>query len=179
MTTHTSILAWEIQWREKPDRPRSMGSQRIGHDRVAEHKLHAVYFCTGTFWVVPNHCVSFLCPQEPIFAALGSISLLLTMLSLKVKVLVTQSCPTPCEPMNCSPPGSSVHGILQARMQEWVAMLFFKGICPIQGSNPGLPHHRQILYYRNHQGSPGLLSAFFFHINLKKNRKCHCESQAV
>ena len=38
-------------------------------------------------------------------------------------VLVTQSGPAFCVPMNCSPPGSSVHGILQARMLEWVAIL--------------------------------------------------------
>ena len=38
------------------------------------------------------------------------------------KVKVTQSCPTLCDPMDCSPPGSSVHGILQARILEWVAM---------------------------------------------------------
>ena len=37
---------------------------------------------------------------------------------------VTQSCPTLCDPMDCSPPGSSVHGILQARILEWVAILF-------------------------------------------------------
>ena len=36
--------------------------------------------------------------------------------------LVTQSCPTLCDPMNCSPPGSSVHGILQERILEWAAM---------------------------------------------------------
>ena len=35
--------------------------------------------------------------------------------------LVTQSCLTLCHPMDCSPPGSSVHGILQARILEWVA----------------------------------------------------------
>ena len=39
-----------------------------------------------------------------------------------VRVLVTQSCPTLCDPMDCSPPGSSVHGILQARILEWVAI---------------------------------------------------------
>ena len=33
-----------------------------------------------------------------------------------------QSCPTLCDPVDCSPPGSSVHGILQARIQEWVAI---------------------------------------------------------
>ena len=37
-------------------------------------------------------------------------------------VLVAQSCPTLCDPMDCSPPGSSVHGILQERTLEWVAI---------------------------------------------------------
>ena len=36
---------------------------------------------------------------------------------------VTKPCPTHCDPMDCSPPGSPVHGILQARILEWVAML--------------------------------------------------------
>ena len=37
---------------------------------------------------------------------------------------VAQSCPTLCDPMNCSPPGFSVHGIFQARILEWVAISF-------------------------------------------------------
>ena len=57
-----------------------------------------------------------------------------------VKVLVAQSCLTLCDPMDCSPPGSSVHKILQARVLEWVAMPSSKGIFPTKGSNPGLPH---------------------------------------
>ena len=52
---------------------------------------------------------------------------------LKLKVLVTQSCPTLCNPMNCSPPGSSVHGILQARILEWVVIPF-----PGDFLNPGI-----------------------------------------
>ena len=44
----------------------------------------------------------------------------------KVKV-VTPSCLTLCDPMDCRPPSSSVHGILQARILEWVAIAFFKG----------------------------------------------------
>ena len=36
-------------------------------------------------------------------------------------------CPTLCKPMDCSPPGSSVHGILQARILEWVAIPFSRG----------------------------------------------------
>ena len=39
---------------------------------------------------------------------------------------VAQSCPTLCDPVDCSPPGSSVHGILQARILEWVAICCFK-----------------------------------------------------
>ena len=38
-----------------------------------------------------------------------------------------QSCLTPCDPMDCSPPGSSVHGILQTRILEWVAMPSSRG----------------------------------------------------
>ena len=40
--------------------------------------------------------------------------------------LITQSCLTLCDPMNSCPPGSSVHGILQARILEWVTISFFK-----------------------------------------------------
>ena len=39
----------------------------------------------------------------------------------------TQSCPTLCDPMDFSPPGSSVHGVLQARILEWVAISFSRG----------------------------------------------------
>ena len=49
------------------------------------------------------------------------------VLTLKVSE-VAQSCPTLCDPMDCSPPGSSVHGILQARILEWVAISFTKGV---------------------------------------------------
>ena len=46
----------------------------------------------------------------------------------KVKMLVTQLCSTLWHPMVCSPPGFSVHGILQARILEWVAIPFFRGL---------------------------------------------------
>ena len=44
-----------------------------------------------------------------------------------VKVLSAQSCQTLCNPMDCSSPGSSVHGILQARILEWIAIPFSRG----------------------------------------------------
>ena len=69
-------------------------------------------------------------------------------------MLVAQLCPTLCDPMDYSSSGSSVHGILQARIVEWVAMPSSRGIFPTQGSNPGLSNCRQILYRQSHQGSP-------------------------
>ena len=49
---------------------------------------------------------------------------------------VAQSCPTLCDPVDCSLPGSSVHGILQARIQEWVAISFSKSEIEVAQSCP-------------------------------------------
>ena len=51
-----------------------------------------------------------------------------------------QLCPTLCDPMDCSPPGSSVHGILQARILEWVAMPSSRGSShPMDRTHAGEP----------------------------------------
>ena len=63
-----------------------------------------------------------------------------------VKVLVVQLCPTFCDSMNCSLPGSSVHGFLQVRMLRVDCHALLQGIFLTQESNPGLPHCRRILY---------------------------------
>ena len=62
---------------------------------------------------------------------------------VKAKMLVTQSCPTLYNPLDCSLPGSSVHGILQARLLEWVAIPFSNNL-PNLG-NLDLPLCRQFL----------------------------------
>ena len=102
---------------------------------------------------------------------------------------VAQSCLTLSDSMDCSLPGSSVHGIFQARVLEWVAIVFAQscpGLClpmdcspwnylrqnpgvgsrsllqrifPTQRSNPGLLHRRQILYHLSH--SDGNLTVYF------------------
>ena len=69
---------------------------------------------------------------------------------------IAQSSLTLCNPMDCRPPGSSVHRILQARILEWVAISFSRGIFPTQGLKPGLCLWRQMLYHLSHQGSPNL-----------------------
>ena len=101
---------------------------------------------------------------------------LLQCVKVKSESEVFQSCPTLSDSMDCSLPGSSVHGIFQARVLEWVAIVFAQScpvlclpmdcspwnylrqnpgvgsrsllqrIFPTQKSNPGLPHCRLILY---------------------------------
>ena len=67
-----------------------------------------------------------------------------------------QSCPTLCDPMDCSPPESSVYGILQARILEWVAMsplgdLPNPGIEPVSPVSPALQADSLL---QRHRGSP-------------------------
>ena len=54
----------------------------------------------------------------------------------KSESVVTQSCPTLHDPMDCSPPGSSVHGIFQARVLEWGAIAHWKGAYAVVLTSP-------------------------------------------
>ena len=65
-----------------------------------------------------------------------------------------QPCPTFCNSMDCSLPGSSVHGILQARILEWVAIHFSRRIFPIQGSNSCFLQCRRIFLPTEPPGKP-------------------------
>ena len=69
-------------------------------------------------------------------------------------VLVAQSFLILCNAMECVAHQDPVHGILQARILEWVAISFSKGSSRSRESNTALPHCRQILYCLSHQGSP-------------------------
>ena len=73
-----------------------------------------------------------------------------------VLCLVIQLCLTLCDPMDCSPPGSSIHEILQARILKWVANALLQGIFPTQGSNPCLLHWQDSLPL-GHWGNPIIL----------------------
>ena len=78
-------------------------------------------------------------------------------------MLAAQLCPTLCHPTDCSPPGSSVHGILKnSKNTEVGSHSLLWGIFPAQGLNPCLLHCRQILYCLSHQGSP---SPEIIHVN--------------
>ena len=71
--------------------------------------------------------------------------------------LVTQSCLTLCNPMDCSPPGSSVHEVSPSKNPGVGCPALFQGIFPTQGSNSGLLLCRQILCHLSHMGSPRIL----------------------
>ena len=71
-----------------------------------------------------------------------------------VLFLVAQLCQTLCDLMDCSLPGSSVHGDSPGKNTGVGCNVLLQGILLTQGSNPGFPHCRQILYCLSHQGSP-------------------------
>ena len=95
-----------------------------------------------------------------IFKSVGSS----LMAGKKSESEVAQSYPTLCNPMDCSLPGSSIHGLFQARILEWVAISFSRGGLPNPGIEPrspalqedalpseppGKPMARKISFYQN------------------------------
>ena len=68
-----------------------------------------------------------------------------------LKVKVDWSCPTLCDPMDCSPPGSSVHRDSRGMDTRVDCHALLQRIFPTQGLNSGLPHCRWILYQLSHQ----------------------------
>ena len=68
-----------------------------------------------------------------------------------------QSCLTLCDPLDCSPPGSSVHGIIQVRILEWVAMSSSRESSQPRDQTCVFCIGREILYLLSHQGNPRLL----------------------
>ena len=67
--------------------------------------------------------------------------------------LVTQSCLTLCDPMDCSLPGSSVHGASPCKNTRVGCHALLQGIFPTQGSNPGFLQCKWLLYHLSNQGS--------------------------
>ena len=120
MATHSSILAWEIPQTEEPG--------RIEKSQTWLNNMLTQYFAVRTrklvsmvYWL---RCVCVcLCVRACTRVCVCVCS-------------VPQSCLTLCNAMDCSLPSSSVHGISQARILEWVAISSPRGIFPNQGSNP-------------------------------------------
>ena len=75
-----------------------------------------------------------------------------------------------CDPMDCSPPGSSVHGILQTKILQWVAISSSKGFFPTRGSNPPLLHWQADSLLAEPPGKllPGIFGAPYLEQELSK-----------
>ena len=77
--------------------------------------------------------------------------------------LVSQSCPPICDPVDCSPPGSSVHGDFSGKNAGVGFHALLQGIFPTQGLNPRSPALRADLYHLSHHGSQENLLSVCFH----------------
>ena len=130
MATCSSILAWQTPWAEEPGGLQWMGS----HGQMTEQlSMHTRVWEDARIWAHWNHDFvmrpSYLGPVSCVFTSWVSSGLttqgsrysLMAAAAAAAKSL--QSCPTMCNPIDGSPPGS-IPGILQARTPEWVAISF-------------------------------------------------------
>ena len=107
MATHSSTLAWKIPW-EEPGKLQSMGSQK-SQTRPSDFTFTFLLWC----------------------GRVGRVSIALEAENARYLAWLCAQLLSHvrhfCDPMDCSLPGSSVHGILQAKILEWVAISFSRG----------------------------------------------------
>ena len=143
MATHSSILAWEIPWTEETGELLSMRSETAGHywahdgwikkkkglkdgrREILIRKMPSVSKKLGSYFGDKSQS----CPMSRWDAMVnlemrGAGKGVLENHSAAAAAKLLQSCPTLCDPIDGSPPGSPVPGILQARTLEWVAISF-------------------------------------------------------
>ena len=84
-------------------------------------RAHVQALCAMCSWAGSSFCIRLQAPGQSVRACLCDKSL--------------QSCPTLCDPRGCGPPGSSIRGILQARILEWIAIAFSRDL-PDPGIEP-------------------------------------------
>ena len=120
MAIYSSTIAWKIPWTEEPGRLQSMGLQRVGHDRAT---LLSLFKKQQLEPDMEQQTGSKLRKEfvEDVYCHPAYLTY------IHSESEVAQSCPTLCEPMDCSLPGSSVHGIFQAIVLEWIAISFSRG----------------------------------------------------
>ena len=99
-------------------------------------RYHIYDFITIDMYIYLIYCIYMFCP---------------------VLCFLAELCPTLCDPMGCSPPGSSVHVDSPGKNTGAGCHVLLQGIFPTQGLNPGLLHFRWTLYHLNHQRSPRIL----------------------
>ena len=147
MAPHSRTLAWKIPWTEEPGGLQSMGSQRVGHDWATSLSLFPFMHWRRKWQPSPVFLPGESQGRGAWWAAVYGVAQSWTRLQrlssssssrvdhvCQVALVVSDS----LQPSGCSPPGSSVLGILQVRILEWVCHALLQGILLTQGSNPGL-----------------------------------------
>ena len=134
MAPHSGVLAWKIPLMEEPGGLQSLESRRAGHDWATS--LHSLYMA------------GYLTLHQ-FFNQIFLYHLFLQWLVLSRSVV------SDCDHMDCSPPGSSVHGDFPGKNTGVGCHALLQGIFPTQGLNSGLLHCR-ILYHLSYQGSPSV-----------------------
>ena len=153
MAPHSSVLAWRIPGTGEPGGLPSVGLHRVGHDWSDLAAAAAGMWCVCTMLTIVNnfymawmkvvkrvnpkssHQENNLCVCVCLYeimdcsdhAMLNVSQNIMSYTLHSVCVWVAQLCPTLWNPMDCGPPGSSVYGILQARILKWVDIAFFRG----------------------------------------------------
>ena len=140
--SHVRLLA--IPWTAAHQAPASMGFSRQEYwsgVALPSHTQSCPNLCDPMDW----HS-RFLCPRDSPGKNTGvGCHFLLQCMKVKSESEVTHPCPTLSDPMDCSLPGSSIHGIFQARVLEWVAIAF--SVCIV----------RWVLYHQCHLGGPEVI----------------------
>ena len=152
MATHSSWVAWRIPGTGEPGGLPSMGSHRVGHNwsdlAVAAKVAYFPRAISNVSSFIKHQAGNHFSPMFPKYKYTswsGWVGVLTLWYQVISSAKSLQSCPTLCDPMDCSPPGSSVHEIFQSRILEWVAISFSRGSSLPRWLNLGLPHCRQTL----------------------------------
>ena len=120
MATHFRTLVWKIPWTEEPSRLQSMRLQRVGDFTFFSFLQGNKSFGYHT----QKERDPFLTPD------------LMTIQRAFLCAKSLPSGPTLYDPIDCSPPGSSVPGVLQVRMLEWVTVSLSRGSSQPRGPSP-------------------------------------------
>ena len=127
MATDSSVLAWRIP---ETVGPHLWGRTESDTTEVTQQQQQQCVYVNPKFLIISplpfsSYKFCFLCLW--IYFCFVNKFICIIFFNSNYKVLATHSFPTLCEPMDCSLPGSYVHGILQARILEWVVIPFCRG----------------------------------------------------
>ena len=158
------LLSWNLTQAGRKGHSQSPGSSPLLEARCSrDPETGCVSSCSGDR-VLGSHPCSHLETCRSGYCSLNIFTFV---------CFVAQSCPTLCDPMDYNPPGSVVHGDFPGKNTGVGCHALLQGNFPTQGWNPGIQHHRWILYHLCHQGSPWILEwvAYPFSRRSSQNRK--------